>query len=169
MSHSSFSAKFFHQSPSSMSLSVCVLSRFSRVQLFATPWTVAHQAPLSVGFPRQEYWSGYPCPLPGDVPDPGIELTVPEAPALQADSLQLSHWGTPQHVYRGPILLHDDRLPPHHVISFCWYFYEVGTGNEHDDSFEHKHLHTQRTPSSFLLRWSKQTALYLQLIAVPTI
>ena len=44
-----------------------------------TPWTVAHQAPLSMGFPRQEYWSGLPFPPPGDLPDPGIE---PESPAL---------------------------------------------------------------------------------------
>ena len=44
-----------------------------------TPWTVAHQAPLSLGFPRQEYWSGLPLPSPGDLPDPGIE---PKSPAL---------------------------------------------------------------------------------------
>ena len=50
-----------------------MLSRFSRVQLFATPQTVAHQAPLSMGFPRQEYWSGLPCPSPGDLPHPGIK------------------------------------------------------------------------------------------------
>ena len=49
--------------------------RFSHVQLFATLWTVARQAPLSVGFSRQEYWSGLPCSLPGDLPDPGIEPT----------------------------------------------------------------------------------------------
>ena len=42
-------------------------------QLFVTPWTVAHQSPLSLGFPRQEYWSGLPFPSPGDLPDPGIE------------------------------------------------------------------------------------------------
>ena len=46
---------------------------FSRVQLFVTPWTVALQDPLSMGFSRQEYWSGLPCPPPGDLPDPGIE------------------------------------------------------------------------------------------------
>ena len=46
----------------------------SHVQLFATPWTVAHQAPLFMGFSRQEYWSGLPCPPPGDPPEPGIEL-----------------------------------------------------------------------------------------------
>ena len=54
----------------------------SRVRLFATPWTVAHQAPLSMGFSRQEYWSGLPFPSPGDIPDPGIE---PRSPLLQAD------------------------------------------------------------------------------------
>ena len=68
----------------------CMPGCFSRVQLFATLWIVAHQAPLSMGFPRQEYWSGVPCPPPGDLPDPGIEHA---SPALQADSLPLSHWG----------------------------------------------------------------------------
>ena len=56
----------------------------SRVQLFATPRTVARQAPLSMGFSRQEYWSGLPVPSPEDLPDPGIE---PRSPVLQADSL----------------------------------------------------------------------------------
>ena len=56
----------------------------SRVRLFATPWTVAYQAPLSMGFSRQECWSGLPFPSPGDLPDPGIE---PGSPALQADAL----------------------------------------------------------------------------------
>ena len=55
---------------------------------FVTPWTVAHQAPLSMGFPRQDYWSGLPFPSPGDLPNPGIE---PVSPALQADSLPLNH------------------------------------------------------------------------------
>ena len=44
---------------------------------FVTPWTVAHQAPLSMGFSRQEYWNGLPFPFPGDLPDPGIESTSP--------------------------------------------------------------------------------------------
>ena len=51
-----------------------MLSHFSCVQLFVTPWTVAHQAPLSMGFFRQEYWCGFPCPSPGDAPNPRIEL-----------------------------------------------------------------------------------------------
>ena len=57
---------------------------FSCVQLFATLWTIAHQGPLSMGFFRQEHWSGYPFPFPGDLPNPGIE---PGIPALQADSI----------------------------------------------------------------------------------
>ena len=61
---------------------IYVLSRFSRVSLFATLWTVAHQAPPSMGFSRQEYWSGFPCPPSGDLPDPGIELAFLTSPAL---------------------------------------------------------------------------------------
>ena len=60
---------------------VCALS-LSRVWLFVSPWTVAHQAPLSKEFSRQEYWSGLPLPSPGVLPDPGIELTPPTFPAL---------------------------------------------------------------------------------------
>ena len=51
----------------------CMISRSSLVRLFATLWTAAHQAPLSMGFSRQEYWSGLPCPSPGDLPNSGIE------------------------------------------------------------------------------------------------
>ena len=61
---------------------VCVLSRFSHVQLCVTPWTVAHQTPLSMGFSRQEYWSGLPCPPPGDLPNPGIEPASLASPTL---------------------------------------------------------------------------------------
>ena len=61
---------------------VCQL--LSRVRFFATPWTITRQAPLSMGSSRQEYWSGLPCPPPGDLPNPGIEL---RSPALQANSL----------------------------------------------------------------------------------
>ena len=60
---------------------------------FATPWTVARQALLSMGFPRQEYWSGLPFDSSGDLPDPGIKST---SPALQADSLLLSHHPSPE-------------------------------------------------------------------------
>ena len=71
---------------------LCVLSRFSRVQLCVTPWTAARQAPLYIGFSRQEYWSGLLCPPPGDFPDPGIE---PGSPALRADSLLSEPLGKP--------------------------------------------------------------------------
>ena len=63
-----------------------------RVQLFATPWTVACEAPLSMEFSRQEYWNGLPFTFPGDLPDPGIE---PGSPSLQADSLPSSHQESP--------------------------------------------------------------------------
>ena len=56
----------------------------SCVRLFVTPWTIAYQAPLSMGFSKQGYWSGLPCPLLGDLPDPGME---PRSPTLQADAL----------------------------------------------------------------------------------
>ena len=61
---------------------VCVLSLFSHVWLFVTLWTIVHQAPLSVEFSRQEYWSGLPCPPLGDLPYPGIEPMPLMSPAL---------------------------------------------------------------------------------------
>ena len=61
---------------------VCVLSHFSCVRLFEILWTIACQAPLSMGFPRQEFWSGLPCPPPGDLPEPGIEPKSIMSPAL---------------------------------------------------------------------------------------
>ena len=72
-----------------------MLGCFNRVRLFETLWTVARQAPLSMGFSRQGCWSTLPFPPPGDLPDPGIKPVSPEAPAWQADSLPLSHWGSP--------------------------------------------------------------------------
>ena len=62
----------------------------SHVRLLGTTWTVAHQAPLSIGFFRQELWSGLPFPSPGDLPDPGIKLA---SPVLQADSLPAESMG----------------------------------------------------------------------------
>ena len=79
----------------SMYLHACMLRSFSRVWLCATPWTVARQAPLSMGFSRQENWSRLQCPPPGDLPDPRIKPESPASPALQADSLPLSHRGSP--------------------------------------------------------------------------
>ena len=77
-----------------MSLYVCVyvcacICAFSHVPRFVTPWTVACQASLSMGFPRQEYWSGLPFPLPGDLPDSGCHLGLLCLLHWQADSLPL--------------------------------------------------------------------------------
>ena len=89
--------------------------------LFMTPWTVAHQAPLSMGFPRQEYWSGLPFPPPGDLPNPGIE---PESPSLQADSSPTEPPENPPYV--------GISLPPgvhslqHLAHSLCCSFYGFG-------------------------------------------
>ena len=68
------------------------MKSLSSVQLFVTPWNVACQAPPSMGFSRQEYWSGWPFPSPGDLPDPGIE---PGSSALQVDSLPSELPGNP--------------------------------------------------------------------------
>ena len=72
-----------------LSACTCVLSH---VQLFSAPWTVACQTPLSMVFSRQEYWRGLPFPTPGDLPDPEIEPTSPESPALTAGFFY--HWVT---------------------------------------------------------------------------
>ena len=68
-----------------------------------TPWTIAYQAPSSVGFSRQEYWSGLPFPSPGDLPDPGIE---PRSPALEADALTSEPPGKPNWSSQGDINFH---------------------------------------------------------------
>ena len=77
------------------------MKTLSRVLLFATPWTVAHQAPPSMGFSRQEYWSGVPFPSPGDLPNPGIE---PKSPALQADALPSEPSGKPEVMSKNGVL-----------------------------------------------------------------
>jgi len=69
-----------------------MLSHFSHLLLFGTPWTVAHQAPLSMEFSKQEYWSELPFPSPGDLPDPRIEL---RSPTLQAISFPPESFGKP--------------------------------------------------------------------------
>ena len=68
----------------------------SHVQLFGTPWTIAHQAPPSMGFSRQEYWSGLPFPSPGDLPDPDIELESLVAPGYQVGSIPCEPSEKPQ-------------------------------------------------------------------------
>ena len=79
--------------PELMVLSESEVNSLSHVRLFAALWTVAHQAPPSMGFSRHKYWSRLPFPSPGDFPDPGIE---PRSPALQADTLTSEPPGKPQ-------------------------------------------------------------------------
>ena len=76
--------------------SVCV---HSRVWLFATPWTVAHQTPLSMGFSRKEHWSRLPFSSPGDLPEPGIKPASPVSHALAGRSLWLCHQGRRYHMW----------------------------------------------------------------------
>ena len=86
----------------------------SRVQLFVTPWTVPRQAPLSIGFSRQEYWSGLPFPPPGDPPNTGIELLSPPSPALWVDSLPTEISGKPSSGFRW-----QSRVEPARRESLC--------------------------------------------------
>ena len=98
---------------------VYMLSCLSRVQLFATPWTVALQAPLFVGFSRQEYWSGLLFPPPGDLSNPGIE---PESLTSQVDSLPLSHQGSPKYCIRDRQWKHSSTEAPGCPTPGCpWY------------------------------------------------
>ena len=82
-----------------MCVCVCMLSRFSHVQLFATLWTVAGQAPLSMRFSRQEYWSGLPFPSLGDITNPGIKPTSPASPALASGFFTTESPRKPSNVY----------------------------------------------------------------------
>ena len=83
----------------------------SHIQLFATAWTVAYQAPQSMGFSRQEYCSGLPFPSPEDLPDPGME---PGSPTLQADALPSKSPGKPQTVKNLPA------IPETRILSLGW-------------------------------------------------
>ena len=91
---------------------------------FATPWMVARQAPLSMGFPRQEYWNGFPFPPPGNLPDAGIKPTSPVSPALQVGSLPLSYleslpWTSPRAQFTS---LHFIQIFPNLLYTAFWLF-----------------------------------------------
>ena len=86
----------------------CVFSLFSCVRLFVTPWTVAYQAPLPMGFSRQECWSGLPCPPPEDLPNSGIK---PRSPTLQTDSLASEPPGKPENTGMGSLSLLQQIFP----------------------------------------------------------
>ena len=93
----------------------CVLSHFSRVRPFATLWNVTRQVPLSMGFSRQEYWSGLPCPPPRNLPDPG-NLCLLCLLHWQAGSLPLRHLRSPEYVSRGSHL-HSSGSWQCHILS----------------------------------------------------
>ena len=91
------------------------MKSLSRVRLFATPWTVAYQAPPSMGFSRQEYWSGLPFPSPGDLSNPGIE---PGSPEFQADALTSEPPGK-SHSIIGRIQLMRSLTELHKMMCIC--------------------------------------------------
>ena len=91
----------------------CMFSCFSPIWLFPALWTVAHQAPLYMGFSRQEYWSGLPCPFSGDLWDPGIKPTFPE---FQVESLLLSYRGSPDLLHKN---LHFIKIPGDSQVRTC--------------------------------------------------
>ena len=86
----------------------CMLSCFSCVHLFVTLWTIACQAPLSIGFSRKEYWGGLPFPPAEDLPNPGIEPASPVTPALTGSSLLLAQLGSPKKLIPNLVFLFYD-------------------------------------------------------------
>ena len=92
------------------------------VRLFATPWTVAYQAPPSMGFSRQEYWSGLPFPSPGDLPDPGTE---PWSPALRADTLTSEPQGNQGRATHISVHYHLHWENSHDITDFHSQFYHT--------------------------------------------
>ena len=95
------SISYLHMTQTILTIKILVVV-LSYVQLFVNPWTVAHQAPLSVEFSRQEYWSGLPFPPPGDPPDPGIKTASPASPALTGRFLTTQQPG--KHTYLRELL-----------------------------------------------------------------
>ena len=105
----------------------CVLSCFSHVQLFATLWTVVCQASLSKGFSRQEYWSGLPCPLPGDFPNPGTKPWSLMSPALAGRFFTTSAtWEDPLHLNIYLINIYKaSKLPRKVNLILMWNFWKL--------------------------------------------
>ena len=98
---------------------VCMRSHLSCLRLFATLWTVAHQAPLSMGLPRQEYWSGLPFPSAGDLPHPLIEPTSLTSPALAGEFFTtIATWEAPLRPYRSFQNIEYSSL--HNAVGPCW-------------------------------------------------
>ena len=96
-------------------MGVCVYSQsLSRVQLFGTPWTAAHQAPLSMEFSKQEYWSGWPFPFPGDPPNPGIKPVSLAYPSLVGRFFTTEPLGKPRNI--GYLYIKKEIGPLPHLI-----------------------------------------------------
>ena len=111
---------------------------------FVIPWTLAHQAPLSMGFSREEYWSGLPCPPPGCFSDPGIELALPVSSVLAGGYVTGVSWTAQCGVGPG---LHASEL---HVLCCCtkllyWYFRAHVTKDHRLDGFNNRDLLSRRT------------------------
>ena len=98
-----------------------LMGSVTRLCPFVTPWTVARQAPLSMGLPRHEYWSGLPFPPPGDRLDPGIEPTSPVSSALAEGFFTTEPLGKPQNSLTSPSLLDTSVIP-----SYFWFFMLFG-------------------------------------------
>ena len=113
---------YWHHDVKSVSfINLCLLSRFSCVWLFATPWTIASQVPLSMGFAKQEYWSGLPLPFSGDLPDQGIKPVSPASPAFQVDTFFFfffNHWATGEALYISLVL----EIKSSFVITLGWFW-----------------------------------------------
>ena len=122
-----------HYSPPWTIAGACVCSVAQSCRLFATPWTVAHQAPLSMEFSSQEYRSGLPFSSPGDLPDPGI---IPKSPALQADSLLSETPGEPK------FCKHTLLVFPIYLEAICVNVVSavLSAWNKNLSSFHNKHL-----------------------------
>ena len=99
-----------------MLCTICSVQVASVVPDSLTPWTVARQAPLSMGFPRQEYWRGLPCPPPGDLPDPGIKPSSLTSPALAGRFFTTStSWEAQEYATKLYTICH----PFYHIAKHC--------------------------------------------------
>ena len=125
-----------------------MLSTLSYVQLFVTPWTAAHQAPLSIGFSRPEYWSGLPCSPPGDLPNPGIE---PRSPTLQADSLPSEPPGKPKNTVVDSLSLLQGIFQPRNQTGLSCIAGGFFTGWATREAWSYNYHHPKKIPKSWAI------------------
>ena len=129
----------------------CVLSHSVMFQLFATPWTVACQTPLSMEFFRQEYWSRLPFPPPGDLPDPGIEPWSPESPSLASEFFTTEPLGSPTY-----------HMPPSKYIRNTY-----TERKDKSDIWEWKTSIAESNTTSTCLSLVSSTTIYLTSLLLP--